>query len=93
MNGGLEHTVDAICFSGWVGLPLLLLGVIKVFRSFPVTHLVLLMIGLIFSAFATASPFGHGSTSAIGLLTTPFFLLVIYAVSGFGLFCVRAYSK
>lgn len=90
---GFERVIPGICFSAWVALPLLLLGGIKLFRLFPRTHLVLLVIGLLFSAFAAASPLAHGSTSAIALATTPFFLLAVYAVAGFTLVCMRAYTK
>jgi hypothetical protein len=70
-----------------------LLGLVKLYRAFPVTHLILLVLGLLVSAFAAASPYGHSSTSAIGLVTIPFVLLVIYAVAGFVLECVKVHKK
>jgi hypothetical protein len=92
MNGGAS-AVAGVCFACWVALPLTLLGTVKLFRGFPMTHLVLLVLGLLVSASAAASPYGHSSTSAIGLLTVPFFLLLLYALAGFVLVCVKTYRQ
>ena len=90
---GLETILAGALFSGWVALPLLLLGLVKVFRKFPTAHLVLLVVGLVASSGAVTAPYGHGSTSALGLLVLPFFLLLIYGGVGFILFCVGVYRQ
>lgn len=87
---------DALCgvvVSCWVALPLLLLGVIKLFRAFPATHVVLLALGILASVFAAASPYGYGSTSALGLVVLPFYVVVVYVLVAFVLLCVKTYSK
>lgn len=88
---GFGDIVAGVLFSGWVALPLLLLGLVRIFREFRTAHIVLLVLGLVGSFGAVTSPYGHGSTSAIGLVVLPFFLLVAYGVIGFVLFCVKAY--
>ncbi len=85
--------VAGVCFACWVALPLTLLGIVKLFRGFPRTHLVLLVLGLLVSASAAASPYGHSSTSVIGLVSVPFFLLLLYALAGFLLVWVKAYRQ
>ena len=89
----LEDAVVGILFSCWVALPLVLLGVIKLFRAFPGTHSVLLVFGFFASVCAVASTHSGGSTSALGLVFFPFWLLLIYGVVCFVLLCVRVYSK
>ena len=92
-SGGTGNAVAGVCISCWLALPLTLLGLVRLYRGFPLTHLILLVLGLLVSAFAAASPFDHSSTSAIGLMTIPFFLLVVYALAGLVLVCVRVYKK
>ena len=83
--------VAGLLFSLWVALPLLLLGWIKLFRTFPVAHVILLVIGIIGSISAAASPYGSGSTSALGVLFFPSYLLVIFGVVGFILLCIKSH--
>ena len=92
MNG-LENAIGILLFSCWAALPLLVLGLVRLFRQFPGTHAALLVLGISASVLAAAAPFGRGSTSAIGLVTIPFFLLLIYAAAGFVLICVKTYSE
>ncbi len=90
---GFGNTLAGLFFSGWVALPLMLLGAIKLFRRFPLTHAALLVFGVLGSAVAAASPYGHSSTSSIALVTVPFFVLVIFGVTGFVLLCVKTYGE
>jgi len=93
MNGFVSP-LGLLCLSCWVAFPLLVLGLVKVFRAFPGTHGVLLVMGVVVSAFAAASPpRAHSSTSAIGLVTVPFFLLLLYGVAGAVLVCVKTYKQ
>jgi len=88
---GFGGVLVGVLFAGWVSLPLLLLGLVKLFRQFATAHIILLVLGLVGSFGAVTSPYGHGSTSALGMLVLPFFLLAAYGVVGFALFCVKAY--
>jgi hypothetical protein len=88
---GFGDMVAGVLFCGWVSLPLLFLGLMKLFRDFPITHLVLLVLGLAGSFGAVILPYGRGSTSALGMVFVPLYLLVIYCVAGFILFCVKVY--
>ena len=92
MNG-LENALPGLCLSCWVALPLVALGAIRLFRRFPLTHATLFLIGVLASVMAVVSPYGHRSTSAIALVTIPFFLLVIFCVAGLVLLCVKTYSE
>lgn len=92
INGFGDMMAGAI-FSGWVALPLLFLGLVKLFRQFRTTHVFLLVLGLVGSFGAVTSPYGRGSTTAIGMVLLPFYLLVAYGVAWFVLFCVKANSK
>lgn len=92
LNGG-GSSVAGVCLACWAALPLTLLGIVKLFRGFPMTHLALLVLGLLVSALAVASPYGHSSTSAIGLVTVPFFLLLLYALVDFVLVCVKTFRQ
>jgi hypothetical protein len=76
-----EDAVASLLMAGWVALPLLLLGVVKIFRAFPTTHVVLLVFGCFSIVWAIGSARGAGSTAALAVVVIPFYLLIIYGVT------------
>jgi hypothetical protein len=76
-----ELAALGVLWSCWAALPLFLLGVIKLFRTFPTTHGLLLALGVFASVVAVAS------SNGLGLLVIPFYLHVIYGVASFVLLC------
>jgi hypothetical protein len=79
---GLADVAFGVAMACWVGLPLMLLGVVKLFRHFPNAHWVLwvvgstALLGACFEVFFRA----RGSTAALALIFVPLYLLVGYGV-------------
>ena len=92
---GIVDVAFGVAMSCWVGLPLILLGVIKVFRSYPNMHLSMWSLGcfVLFGACWQVFFAPRGSTAALGLLFVPFYLLAGYGVAAMVLLWHRNHSR
>ena len=81
---GPGDLVFGLLFSLWVGLPLLLLGQVKLSHRRPRVVLVLWLVGLLVTVKMLHEVFvdPSGSTTALGLLTTPFYLILGFSLIG-----------
>ncbi len=70
-------------FSCWVGVPLVALGQVRVFRPFPRVTFCLWAIGLVVEAALFYGVFiaPQGSTAGLAMLFVPLYLLVLYGVA------------
>ncbi len=86
---GFRDVAFGVALACWVGLPLVLLGLAKIFRAFPITHVALwaigtvLLFGTCYEVFFAAS----GSTAGLALLFVPLYVLVGYGVVAAVLLC------
>jgi hypothetical protein len=97
-NAHIEGVGDAafgVAIPCWVGLPLILLGLIKIFRFFPNTQAVLWGVGC-FALFGSCwSVFfaAKGSTTAVALIFIPLYVLAGYGIVALVLLWRRGHSQ
>jgi hypothetical protein len=86
---GFGDVAFGVALACWVGLPLVLLGLVKVFRVFPNTHVALWAIGsvLLFGACYEVFFAAGGSTAGLALIFVPLYVLVGYGVAATVLLC------
>ena len=86
---GFGDVAFGVALACWVGLPLMLLGLVKVFRAYPATHVALWAIGsvLLFGACYGVFFAARGSTAGLALIFVPLYVLVGYGVVGAVLLC------
>jgi hypothetical protein len=83
----LGDVLFGLALCSWAGFPLVVLGQVKVYRGFPRFSLALwaaglaVLVGLLYAVFFAA----RSSTSALGLITVPLFVVLVYAVTGLAL--------
>ena len=81
---GLGDLLFALAFSFWVGSPLIFLGRVKLFASFPKLAAVLYVLGCctLTGLFITVFVKPTGSTAAVVLITGPLLLTLAYTFTG-----------
>jgi hypothetical protein len=97
-NANIEGGADiafGMAMSCWMGLPLILLGLVKLFRFFPNTHTVLWAVGCfaLFGSCWNVYFVSKGSTAALALIFIPLFLLAGYGILAFVFFWRRSRSR